>query len=131
MRAISISVLFVDHGRAAQQRPRDRDLVLARELADQPARRVGEQRQPLGQIGARGDFGMRDEIDQDAVEQIDVIGPEIRRPLQEQFGDPPRGLGAAFGIAVLDDLVEPGDQRGGDCHQTHSNPAHWRVFAAI
>ena len=86
------------------------------------ARRVGEERQPLGQIGARGDFGVRNEIDQDAVEQIDVIGPEIGGPLQEQFGDPACGLGAALGIAMPDDLIEPGDQRGGDCHRTHSNP---------
>ena len=63
---------------------------------------------------------VRDEIDQDAVEQIDMIGPEIRGALQEQIGDPPRRLGAALGIAMSDDLIEPGDQRHGDGHQTHS-----------
>ena len=89
--------------------------------------RIGEDRQPLGQIRARGEFGVRNEIDQKAVEQIDVIGPKMRRPLQEQFADPPRGLGTAFGIAISDDLIEPGNQRGGDCHQTHSNPAYRRV----
>ena len=67
------------HGRAAQQRTRDRNFVLMGELSDQAARRVGQQRQPLGQIGARVEFGMRDEAGQDAVEQIDVIGAEIRR----------------------------------------------------
>ena len=76
------------HGRAAQQRTRDRDFVFARELPDQAARRVGQQRQALGEIGARGKLGMRDEAGQDAVEQIDVIGPEVRGALQEQFGDP-------------------------------------------
>ena len=59
---------------------------------------------------ARGNFGVRKEIDQDAVEQINVIGSEIRSPLQEQFGDPAGCLGAAFGIAVPDDLIESGDQ---------------------
>ena len=88
--------LFVDDRRAAQQRPGDRDFVLARELADQTARRVGEQRQALGEIGARGEFGMRDETGQDAVEQIDMIGAETRRTLQEQLADPARGIGAAF-----------------------------------
>ena len=88
--------LLVDDGRSAQQRTCDRDLVFARELPDQPARRVGEDRQPFGQIGARGEFGVRDEPDQNAVEQLDMIGPIVRRPLQVQFGDPPRGLGTAL-----------------------------------
>ena len=97
MRAISSRAASIDHRRPAQQRARDQDLVLARELPDQRARRIAEQRQPFGQIGARGNFGMRNEIDQNSVEQLDMIGPEVRRPLQEQLGDPARGLGAAFG----------------------------------
>ena len=36
--------LVVDDGRSAQQRTRDRDLVFARELPDQPAGRFGEAR---------------------------------------------------------------------------------------
>ena len=124
--------LLVDDGRSAQQRTRDRDLVLARELSDQAARRVGEQRQPFGQIGARGEFGMRNEAGQNAVEQLDMIGPEIRRPLQEQFGDPPRGVGAALGIAISDDLIKPGDQRCRRQSSKHTqNPPHWRVFRHV
>jgi hypothetical protein len=53
---------------------------------------------------------MRHETDQNAVEQVDMIGTEICGPLQEQLGDAARGLGAAFGIAMSDDLVEPRDQ---------------------
>ena len=121
--------LLVDDRRSAQQRTGDRDLVLARELPDQSARRVGEDRQPLGQIGARGKFGVRNEAGQNAVEQIDVIGPEIRRALQEQFGDPPRRLGAALGIAISDDLIEPGDQRCGDCHQNTLKTRHIGGFS--
>ncbi len=68
--------LFVDDRRAAQQRACDGNFVVARELADQTARRVRQHRQPLGQIGARGELGMRDETGQDAVEQIDMIGAE-------------------------------------------------------
>ena len=71
----------------------------------------------FGQSGARADFGMWNEIDEDAVKQIDVIGPEMRRPLQVQFGDPAGRLGPAFGIAMPDDLFELGDQRPGDCHE--------------
>ena len=88
--------LLVEHGRAAQQRPGDRDLVLMRELADQAARRIGEQRQPFGEIGARGDLGVRDQADQDAVEEIDMIGPEMARALQKQLADPARRIGAAL-----------------------------------
>ena len=75
--------LLVDDGRAAQQRTCDGNFVFMRELADQSARRVGEQRQPFGQIGARGEFGMRDEAGQNAVEQLDMIGPEARAPPAE------------------------------------------------
>ena len=99
---------FVDDGRAAQQRPRDRNFILMGELPDQRARRVDEQRQPLGELGARGEFGMRDEAGQDTVEQIDMIGAETGRTLQEQLADPARGIGAAFGIAASDDFVKPG-----------------------
>ena len=43
-------------------------------------------RQPFGEIGPRGDFGVRNEVDQNAVEQIDVIGPQLRGLLHEQLG---------------------------------------------
>jgi hypothetical protein len=92
---------LVEHGRSAQQRPGDRDLVLMREPSDQPARRIGEPRQPFGQIGARGDLGVRNQAGQDAVEEIDMIGVEIPRALQKQFAEPARGLGAALWIADL------------------------------
>jgi hypothetical protein len=106
--------LFIDDGRSAKQGTCDRDLVLARELPDQGAGGVGEERQPFGQIGPHGEFGMRNEIDQNAVKQVDVIGPESCGALQEQLGDPSGGLGAAPGIAVPDDFIELGDQRSGN-----------------
>ncbi len=49
-----------------------------RELADQACAARCQHRQPLGQFGALGDFGMRDEAGQDTVKQIDMIGPEAR-----------------------------------------------------
>ncbi len=122
--------LLVDDGRAAQQRTGDRYLVLARELPDQAAGRIVEDGEPLGQCRAHGKFAVRDEIDQDAVEQLDMIGPEIRSARQKQIGDPPRRLGAALGIAISDDLVEPGDQRHGNRHQTHSEPPALAGFPA-
>ena len=61
---------FIDDGRAAQQRARDRNFVLMGELADQGARRVDQQRKTFGEIGARREFGMRDQTGQYAVEQI-------------------------------------------------------------
>ncbi len=119
---------LIDDRRSAQQRPGNQYLVLAREVPDQGARSVGDDGQPLCQIGTRGEFGVRNETDQNAIKQIDVIGPEIRGPPQEQFGDAAGGLGEAFGVAMPDDLIKPGDQRCRDCHETHSNPAHKRVF---
>ena len=58
-----------------------------------------------------GKLGMRDETGQDAVEQIDVIGAEARRTLQEKLADAARGIGAALGVATTDDFVEFRDQR--------------------
>ena len=109
--------VLVDDRRAAQQRPGDRDLVLARELTDQAARRVGEERQPFGQIGPRSEFGMWNETDQNAVKQT--------RHDRAGNSPPPAGYSSAIrraasarrlGIAISDDLIEPGDQRCGDSH---------------
>ena len=75
------------------------------ELPDQGARRVGKQRQPFGEVGACGKFGMRDEAGQDTVEQVDVTGSETGGALQKQFADPARGIGAAFWIAAADDFI--------------------------
>src|SRR6202163_1826981 len=108
---------FIDNRGSAQQRPGNQYLVLARQLPDERARSIGEDGEPLRQNGTRGEFGVRYETDQNAVKQIDVIGPEIRGPHQEQFSDPAGGLGAAFGITVSDDLIEPRDQRCRDCHE--------------
>jgi hypothetical protein len=118
----------IDDRRSAKQRPRNQYLVLARELPDQPARRIGNQRQPLCQLNTRGNFGVRNEVDQNTVEQIDVIGPQSSRRLQVQIGDPARCLGAAIGIAVFDDLIKPGDQRGCALHQMYPNRPQRRVF---
>src|SRR5580704_5423616 len=63
---------------------------------------------------------MGDEVDEEAVEQLDVVGPHFGGVLQEQVGDAARGLGAALGIAIPDDLIEPGDQQRGDGHRTCS-----------
>ena len=101
-----------------------------RELSDQNARRIGEDRQPFRQIGARANFGMWNEVDEDAVKQIDVIGPEMRRPLQVQFGDPAGRLGPTFGIAVFDDFLEPWNQRRCDSHPIYSTPAAPGAFPA-
>jgi hypothetical protein len=98
---------FVEHRRAAQQRSGNRDFILARKLPDQFARRVGDERHSLGEIDSRGKFGVRNEIDQQGVEQIDVIGPEFGCVLEEQLGDPTRDFRAALGIAMPDDLIEP------------------------
>jgi hypothetical protein len=45
-----------------------------------------------------------------------MVGPQMRRVLQEHFRDTARRLGASLRIAVSDDLIKPGDQGRGDCH---------------
>src|SRR6266478_4341634 len=94
---------LIDDRRSAKQRPCNQYLVLARELPDQSTRRVGNDRQPLCQLDTRGNFGVRNEVDQGAVKQIDVF----------------------------DDFIEPGDQRGCDSHQTIPKPATAASFPAI
>ena len=119
------------HGRSAQQRPGDRDLVLARELADQAARRVGEHRQPLGQIGARSQFrcAERGRSGCRRTDRRDRAG--ARQPPRRNSSAIRRAASARrFGIAVSDDLVEPGDQRCRDCHQHYLNRAHRPAFGA-
>jgi hypothetical protein len=64
--------------------------------------------------------GALPKIDQNPVEQIDMVGPQVRSPLQEQLGDPARGLGKAAGIALPEDLIEPGDERGSNRHEHYS-----------
>ena len=113
--------LLADDARAAQQRPGNGDFVVARELPYQRARRVGDQRHSLGKLDTRGELGVWNEIDQQTVDQIDVIGFEPRGVLEEQLRDRPRGLSAALGIAMPDDFIEPGDQRRGGCHQHTQN----------
>ena len=81
---------LVNDRRSAKQRPRNQDLILARELPNQSARRIGNDRQPLCQLNTRGNFGGRNEVDQGAVKQIDVIGPQSSSLLEVQFGDPAR-----------------------------------------
>jgi len=122
---------LIDDRRSAKQRPRNQYLVLASELPDQSARRIGNDRQSLCQLSTRGYFGVRNEVDQGTVEQIDVIGPQSGNLLELQLGDPARRLGAAIGIAVFDDFIEPGDQRGCDCHQNIPEPATATSFPPI
>jgi hypothetical protein len=123
---------LVKHRRAAQQRPRNRDFILARKLPDQFARRVGDERHSLGELDSRSKFGVRNEIDQQAVEQIDVIGPELGCILEEQLGDPACDFGAALGIAMPDELIEPWNQRRGGCHQhTQDRARRLTVFRGV
>ena len=61
---------------------------------------------------------MWNEIDQNAVKQVDVIGPEICRPEQEQFGDPAGCLRTTLGIAMFDEFIKP---RGSATRQMSSN----------
>src|ERR1700738_5057979 len=122
---------FIDNRRSAQQRPGNQYLVLARQLPDERARSIGEEEEPLRQIGTRGEFGVRYETDQNAVKQIDVIGPEIRGPHQEQFSDPAGGLGAAFGIPCLTTSSSPGISDVAIVMKTHSKSRGQAGFPAI
>jgi hypothetical protein len=60
-----------------------------------------------------------------------MIGPQRSGLLEVQLGYPARRLGAAIGIAVFDDFIEPGDQRDCDCHQNVPEPATATSFPPI
>ena len=71
---------------------------------------------------------MRDKTGQDTVEQIDMIGAEACRTLQEKLADAARGIGAALGVATTDNVVEFRDQRWRNYHKPIQNLPFWRVF---
>jgi len=125
---------LVDHGRPTKQRPSDRYLVLARKLPDQGTWCIGEEGKSFGQIGTRGEFGVRNEIDQNAVKQVDVIGPEISRPEQEQFGDPAAASARRLGSPCLTNSSSPGISDAANVikrTQTQANPEPSTSFRAI
>jgi hypothetical protein len=45
-----------------------------------------------------------------------VIALQMRGILEKELGDAARNLGAPFRIAISDELVQSGNQRGGDRH---------------
>jgi len=82
---------------------------------------LAKQRQPFGEIGAGGNFGVRHKADQDAVKEVDMLGAEICRALQEQIGNPPRRIGTASRIGAPDDFFEPRHQRCRSRHPHYSD----------
>ena len=83
------------------------EFVFARELPDQRAWRVGEDRQPLGQIGARGGFGVRNEAGQKPRTGRYARPGNSPHPAG-QLGDPPCGLGAQRWDRLLTISSSPG-----------------------
>src|ERR1700759_3618049 len=71
---------------------------------------------------------MGNEIEQNAIEQVDVIGTKIRGPRNEQVRDPPGRLGPPPGIAAFDDFIKLRNQRRSDYHQSYSNRRLRRAF---
>ncbi len=108
---------FVEHRRTTQQRSGHQDLGLARQLTDQRTRRIDEHRQALGEFGSLLELGMWNKVGQKPVEEVDMSRPQLRRILQKEIGDTPRSLGAALGITISDDFIQPWDQRGGGYHR--------------
>ncbi|MEY9462122.1 hypothetical protein ABH973_002535 [Bradyrhizobium ottawaense] len=115
---------IIEHGRAAQHGAGHQDLVLARELIDQMRRRVVQVREALGEVDARGKLRMRDEIDQEVVEEIDELGPKIGGILEEQLGDGARDFAASPRITAFDDIVQSGNERRGNGHENATRRGH-------
>jgi hypothetical protein len=67
---------------------------------------------------------MRDEIDQEIVEEIDEVGAEPCGVVEEQFGDGARHLAATSGIAAFDDIVQSRNERRGNGHGTQTRIWH-------
>jgi hypothetical protein len=131
--ALALHARDLDQGRlgndrrAAQQRAGDQNFIFAHQQVDQRGRRVAEHGQALGKVGSRSDFRVRNEAGQDAVEQIDMRGLELSGTGQKQFRDFVRGIGAAPRIAVLDDVIETGDQRRGPSHRHTRNAVRRQI----
>jgi hypothetical protein len=101
---------FFENGRAAQHGSCNRNLIRARKLPNQIARRVGDRSYSLGKVDTCRNFGVCNQIDQDVVEQIDMFRSKTVSPFHEQLGNPARHLGEAFGITPADNLFDLADQ---------------------
>src|SRR6516225_271187 len=88
------------------------------------ARRVRHAREPFGEINARRQIGMGNEIDQEVVEEFDEIRLELGGVLKEQIGDRARNVAATPGIATPDDLVQSRYERRGNGHGTQTRIGH-------
>ncbi|BAL73270.1 hypothetical protein S23_00420 [Bradyrhizobium cosmicum] len=70
---------------------------------------------------------MRDEIDQEIVEQLDEIGTEPCGIVEEQIRDGARDFAATPGITAFDDIVQSGNERRGNGHETQLEQGTPRV----
>src|SRR5882672_3625677 len=125
---------LVDHGRPTKQRPCDHDLVLARKLPDQGGWCIGEDGQSFSQIVTRGEFGVRNKIDQDAVKQVDVIRPEIFAPCRNSSAIRRVASARRWGSPCLTNSSSPGISDAANVikrTQTHANSKPSASFRAI
>ena len=81
--AISTRSNSASRQRLHQDRPGDRDVVVARELVDDGGRRIANRRQAIGQFGARLGSNLGDQPRQHVVEQADVILVEAAGAFQK------------------------------------------------
>ena len=104
--AVRHQVAVVEARRVAQHRLRHANVVVARRIADDAGRRVGDAREAAGELGARVLLDRGGEPLDHVVEQRDVVLGEGVRARDEQVGDAPkRGLALLLrlgGERVLD-----------------------------
>jgi hypothetical protein len=65
------------------------------------------------------------QVDQDSIERIDMVGTQLRRILEGGLGDTACGITATVGLAVPDDFIKARDEQCPSRRQTCSrrNPA--------
>ncbi len=96
----------------AQHRPGDRDVVVARQIANQSRWRVGDRGQPLRKAGQCKALDFDDEPGEHGVEQRDLLLGEPPGVLDKQGRHPLQRFGAPAGVAPGNGVIDLGDQRG-------------------
>src|ERR1700722_14094533 len=94
-----------------QDRPGNRDLVVAGALPNHLARRIIDRRQMPPQLDQRLGLDALDQVAKDVVEQADLRLIEAVGIVEKQVGDTPKRFDAFLGRAAFDRVLELDNQR--------------------
>ena len=110
-------VALVEARRALEDRAGDLDALVEGEVADGPARRVGDVGKALGQLDARAKLDLVREADDDLVEHADMVFVELRRQFDEEARQAAQRIRASRILAAGDRVLDIPNQRAEGLHQ--------------